>query len=129
MLDIKENVGKPKERLWKYCLSVKKLLWPFKWYIGFYLIYISLFVRELITPPAENDPIFNAEATSNDWSYESQRVYIGSLKLDIIIIILIFLLGLSNVKNHPKIAKLIFLSPWIMTFANLILSIWEEIFG
>ncbi len=50
MLNIKENVGKPKERLWKYCLSVKKLLWPFKWYIGFYLIYISLFVRELIAP-------------------------------------------------------------------------------
>ena len=47
-------------------------------------LYISVCQR-INSPPAENDPIFSAEATSNDWSYESQRVYIGSLKLDIII--------------------------------------------
>lgn len=90
---------------------------------------MSLFVRELINPPAENDLIFGAEATSDYWNYESQRVYIESLKLDIIIIILIFLLGTSNMKNHPKIAKLIFLSPWLVALLNLMLSIAREILG
>ena len=129
MLNIKENIGKQKERLWKYCLSVKELLWPFKWYIGFYFVDIYLWVHELINPPSKDDIIFKAEAFHDAWNYTNQKVYIESMKLGLIISCLIFLLGISNMKNHPRIAKLIFLSPWIMTLANLFLSIWEEVFG
>ena len=76
-----------------------------------------------------DDIIFKAEAFHDAWNYTNQKVYIESMKLGLIISCLIFLLGISNMKNHPRIAKLIFLSPWIMTLANLFLSIWEEVFG
>lgn len=34
--------------------------------------------------------------------------------------VLIFLLAISNIKNHPKIAKFIFLIPWIQVCFNFI---------
>lgn len=129
MLDIKEAIGSYKTRLWKYYLSLSELLWSFKWYVIFYLVYVSLVVMELMNPPAANDPIFRCEETSDAWNYESQRVYIGSLKIGLYSDILLFLLAASNMKNHPKIAKFLFLWPYLSMFFGLISSIWEEMYG
>lgn len=87
-----------------------KLIWQFKWYVGLYLIYFIINICSLFNIPAADDKIFHTEATSQLWSYTNQEVYIGSLRLEIIILSLLFLLGTSNMRNHPILAKLIFLS-------------------
>ncbi|MBQ8677054.1 MAG: hypothetical protein IJ529_01130 [Alphaproteobacteria bacterium] len=90
-----------------------RLLWSFKWYVGLYLLYCTINIISLFDIPAADDKIFHAEATSQAWAYANQEVYIGSLRLEIIILILLFLLGTSNMRNHPLLAKAIFLSPWV----------------
>ena len=97
-----------------------KLLWSFKWYVGLYLLYYVINIISSFNIPAADDKIFHAEATSQIWSYTNQEVYIGSLRLEIIILSLLFLLGTSNIRNHPKIAKFIFLLPWIYATFRLI---------
>lgn len=69
--------------------------------------------------PAADDKIFHMEATSQIWSYTNQDVYIGSVRLEIIILSLFFLLGMSNMRNHPKIVKFIFLLQWIYATVHL----------
>ena len=90
-----------------------KLLWSFKWYIGSYLLYYIIYIIALFDIPAADDIIFHTEATSQIWSYTNKEVYIGSLRLEIIILSLLFLLGISNIRNHPWLAKIVFLSPWV----------------
>ena len=106
-----------------------KLLGQFKWYIVGYLIYYSMFIVEYLKPPAADDNIFHAEATSQIWSYTNQEVYIGSLRLEIIILSLLFLLGTSNMRNHPRLAKIIFASPWIVMLLGIIVIICEWLWG
>ena len=77
-------------------------------------------IISLFDIPTADDKIFHAEATSQIWSYTNQEVYIGSLRLEIIILSLLFLLGTSNMRNHPKIAKFIFILPWIYATIRLI---------
>lgn len=96
-----------------------KLLWQFRWYIGLYLIYFIINISSLFNIPAADDKIFQTEATSQLWSYTNQEVYVGSLRLEIIILSLLFLLGTSNIRNHPKIAKFIFILPWIYAIIRL----------
>ena len=90
-----------------------KLLWSFKWYVGLYLLYYIINIISLFDIPVADDKIFQAEATSRIWSYTNQEVYIGSLRLEIIILSLLFLLVTSNMRNHPLLAKIIFFSPWV----------------
>lgn len=101
-------------------LDTFKLLWSFKWYVGLYLLYYIISIISLFDIPAADDKIFHAEATSQIWPYTNQEVYIGSLRLEIIILSLLFLLGTSNMRNHPKIAKFIFILPWIYATVRLI---------
>ena len=96
-----------------YVLSVMQLLKPFVWYIGFYGFYFFLVMVDYFNPPAEDDPLFGSVATLDSWNYINREVYVESQKLGILIDVLIFLLATSNIKNHPKIAKFIFLIPWI----------------
>ena len=96
-----------------------KLIWQFKWYVGLYLIYFIINISSLFNIPAADDKIFHTEATSQLWSYTNQEVYIGSLRLEIIILSLLFLLGTSNMRNHPKTAKFIFILPWIYAAMRL----------
>ena len=37
----------------------------------------------------------------------------GTIALAVIIFVLLFLLATSNMRNHPKIAKCLFLFPWL----------------
>ena len=106
-----------------------KLLWQFKWYIVGYLTYYSIFVLEYFNPPAADDPILNYEYTRGAWNYINQEVYIHSMKLYSIIDTLIFLIGTSNMRNHPLLAKSIFLSPWIGMLLGMIVIICEWLCG
>ena len=106
-----------------------KLLLQFKWYIVGYLIYYSIFIVEYFNPPAADDPILNYEYTHGAWNYINQEVYIHSMKLYSIIDTLIFFIGTSNMRNHPKIAKIIFLSPWIVMLLGTFVIICEWLWG
>ena len=96
-----------------------KLIWQFKWYAGLYLIYFIINIGSLLNIPTADDKIFNTEATSQLWYYTNQEVYVGSLRLEIIILTLLFLFGTSNILNHPKISKFVFILPWIYAAMHL----------
>lgn len=98
-----------------------KLLYKFKWYIASYLIYFIINICSLFNIPAEDDKVFHTETASQLWSYTNQKVYIGSLKLEILILILLFFIGTSNMRNHPLLAKTIFLSPWMYMIICLVM--------
>ena len=106
-----------------------KLLWQFKWYIVGYLIYYSIFIVEYFNPPAADDPILNYEYTHGAWNYINQEVYIHSMKLYSIIDTLLFFIGTSNMRNHPLLAKIIFLSPWIVMLLGTFVIICEWLWG
>ena len=106
-----------------------KLLWQFKWYIVGYLIYYSIFIVEYFNPPAADDPVLNYEYTHGAWNYINQEVYIHSMKLYSIIDTLIFFIGTSNMRNHPLLAKIIFLSPWIVMLLGTFVIICEWLWG
>ena len=106
-----------------------ELLWQFKWYIVGYLIYYSIFIVEYFNPPAADDPILNYEYTHGAWNYINQEVYIHSMKLYSIIDTLIFFIGTSNMRNHPLLAKIIFLSPWIVMLLGTFVIICEWLWG
>ncbi|MCQ2734994.1 MAG: hypothetical protein MJ212_03475 [Alphaproteobacteria bacterium] len=106
-----------------------KLLWSFKWYVGLYLLYYIISGYTLIAIPAENDPVLNYEYTRGAWNYINQEVYIGSMKLYFTIDTLIFLIGTSNMRNHPLLAKIIFASPWIVMLLGTFVIICEGLFG
>ena len=109
-----------KEKIRQTMSQTFKLLWSFKWYVGLYLLYYIINIISLFDIPVADHKIVQAEATSRILSYTNQEVYIGSLRLEIIILSLLFLLGTSNIRNHPKIAKFIFLLPWIYATFRLI---------
>lgn len=106
-----------------------KLIWQFKWYVGLYLIYYIISCYTLIDIPAENAPILNYEYTRGAWNYINQEVYIGSMKLYFIIDTLIFLIGTSNMRNHPLLAKVIFASPWIVMLLGTFVVMYEWLFS
>ena len=106
-----------------------ELLWQFKWYIVGYLIYYSIFIVEYFNPPAADDPILNYEYTHGAWNYINQEVYIHSMKLYSIIDTLIFFIGTSNMRNHPLLAKIIFISPWIVMLLGTFVIICEWLWG
>ena len=112
--------SKMRKKAKAYVLSVMQLLKPFVWYIGFYGFYFFWVMVDYFNPPAEDDPLFGSVATLDSWNYINREVYVESQKLGIFVDVLIFLLATSNIKNHPKIAKFIFLIPWIQACFNFI---------
>ena len=107
--------------------ETKKTLWPFKGVILFYWLLAFLPFYEWLNPPKKEDPIFKAEATREVWNYSSQEVYVASLKLECIIVVLLFFLATSNIKNHPKLARLLLLFPWFYALFSLIRIIFLDI--
>ena len=107
----------------KHIVETAKLLWSFKWYISVYLMFVIMMFDGYLNPPTKDSPIWNAEAMRGDWMYFNQEVYTGSFKQSIIIIILFFFIGTSNVRNHPLLAKIIFLSPLFALISGLIMGI------
>ena len=109
-------------------LETSRLLWQFKWYIAIYpLIFVAL-IHEYFYPPTPDNPIFGSDAMSSAWNYVNQEVYIGSLKNDLIFWLCYFLLGTSNMRNHPLLAKLIFLLPLAWGIFILIIEFIKSFF-
>ena len=109
----------------KQIIDTVKLLWSFKWYISVYLLFFLMMFEEYLNPPAANDKIFHAEATSQNWLYTNQKVYIESLKQGLMAITLLFFIGTSNMRNHPMLAKIIFLLPLFGLVIGLIIGIFQ----
>ena len=113
-----------KDKIKQTILETFKLLWQFKWYISVYLLWWSISFVEIFNPPAKNDHILNYEYTRGAWNYINQEVYVHSMKLWCVIDGLIFLIATSNMRNHPLLAKCIFLYPFIgMSLGLLVITI------
>ena len=95
----------------EHIVDTLKLLLDFKWYVALYLLFYFILIWGYLNPPIENDAIFNSEYTQGLWYYINQEVYICNMQDLLIEFFLLFLIGTSNMKNHPTLAKLIFLSP------------------
>ena len=108
------------EKIKQYFVDLKNLMWPFKWYILANIIIPLMVIHEYFFPPEADDPIFG-QGVGQPWNYANQELYIESAKFGIVICVLVFLLGTSNMRNHPRIAKLIFLSPWLFGVMHLLL--------
>ena len=100
---------------------------PFKWSVFFHLLYLFIWVLGYFNPPAKDDPILGYEYSKGAWNYINQEVYIGTYRLFLIIVILIFLLGLSNMKNHPKLARFILLYPWIFIALGFVFDLVKDL--
>ena len=109
----------------KYITETVKLIWSFKWHISVYLMFVIMMFDAYLNPPTKASPIWKTEATRGNWMYFNQEVYIGSFKQSIIIIILFFFIGTNNMRNHPLLAKTIFLSPLFALVAGLIVGMLE----
>ena len=109
-----------KVKIYERLQAIKTFIKPFKWYISFYILYFLILIKEYFYPPAKDDQIWSAQETMSAWNYQNQELYLESIKIDIGISILIFLLALSNMQNYPRLAKLILLYPWFMALWNII---------
>jgi len=83
-----------------------KLLWAFKWYIFPYILFYLLLLSFYISPSPKLYNIWIYES----WFVYSQSLFLALTKLMLIMFALLFLVGTSNMRNHPILAKLIFLS-------------------
>lgn len=110
----------------KHCLfETSKLLWQFKWYIICDIIIFGILLLEYLNPPAANDPIWGSEHVYGLWYYQSQQLYLQNCAYNLIIGVLLFLIGTSNMRTHPKLAKLVFLlivAPTLWAFIRNTLS-------
>lgn len=116
---------KIKSEIKETIISTYNLLKEFKWYVGLNLFFVILIADEYFNPPAKDDPIFSAEAFSQYWEYTNQEIYVETSRLLLIIYILWFLLATSNMRNHPRLAKLLFLMPLLDMFCGLISALFE----
>ena len=96
-----------------------KTLYSVKWYILFYWILGAVILHEYINPPAKNDAVFYAGVTPDKWIYTNQDVYVGSMGLYFVNYLVFFLFAVSNLKNHPKMARFLLLLPWISSLLSL----------
>ena len=81
-----------------------KLLLQFKWYIILYILFYGIILINYLFPSPKNYFLWF------DWCEYTQEIYLETTKLLLIIFLLLFFIGTSNMRNHPIIAKLIFLS-------------------
>lgn len=95
----------------QHVIQTSKLLWSFKWSVLIYWFYIGAHIAALFDVPAENSPIYNAEAISGDWKYTNPDVYLGCMELKLFNIGLIFLLAVAYMPKHSFLARLLLLLP------------------
>lgn len=89
-----------------------KLFWKFKWYITPYLLFYLFLLMDYLMPSKKNYCIWEDET----WYNYDLRIYVKITELMLIIFLLLFFVGTSNMRNHPWIAKCIFLSSlWFLT--------------
>ncbi len=90
-----------------------KLVWLFKWYVFMYLSCYIFLVIKLFNISADGVHTINSATHENMWIYTNTKVYEGHLHSILYQYFLLFFVGTSNMRNHPLLAKLIFLWPLI----------------
>ena len=83
-----------------------KLLWQFKWYILPYIAFYIVLLSFYLSPSPKQYNIW----TNEEWFVYDKYIYLALTKLMLVIFLLLFFVGTSNMRNHPILAKLIFLS-------------------
>ena len=83
-----------------------KLLWQFKWYILPYIMFYIVLISFYLSPSSKQ---YNIWINEECFVY-NKSIYLALTKLMLVIFLLLFLIGTSNMRNHPILAKLIFLS-------------------
>ncbi len=91
-----------------------RLLWCFKWYLLPYLLSYFVLLLLYLSPSPKNYCIW----WDKDWFEFSIPLYVAVTRLMLLIFVLLFLIGTSNMRNHPLLAKLVFLSGfyWLYVF-------------
>ena len=115
--------------IWKKIKTWWNAQYPFKAYIGWNLFLIYIFLYDLVIGAIEypeGHPIYGSEAMGRYWNYTNATVYFYSALRSTIIYILLFFLAMSNKDKHPKLAKFLFLFPWLMA---LIINLHELLFN
>ena len=109
------------EKIKKFAQAIKqntfetfKLLKQFKWSIFIYVLFYAILLSFYLSPSPKQYCIWNNE----DWFEFSSPLYLAITKLMLIIFALLFLVGTSNMRNHPVFARIIFLSAfyWLYVF-------------
>ena len=100
--------------------AIQTFIKPFRWYVAFYMLEPLILLETYFYPPAKDDPIWGAQATMSAWNYQNQELYLEGVKIDLQFSVLIFLLALSNMRNYPRLAKLILLSPWLIALLDML---------
>lgn len=83
-----------------------KLILQFKWYILPYIMFYIVLISFYLSPSPKQYNIWINE----EWFVYNKFIYLALTKLTLVIFLLLFLIGTSNMRNHPILAKLIFLS-------------------
>lgn len=99
---IKQQTGVMKNSI----TETLKLLLQFKWSILPYMIFYIVLVSFYLSPSPKQYNIWMNET----WFVYGKTLYLALTKLMLVIFLLLFLVGTSNMRNHPILAKLIFLS-------------------
>lgn len=101
-----EKIGQAIQGIKQSIAETFKLLRQFKWYIAVYLLFYLRLLMNYLMPCSKNYAIWINEP----WYTHEIPIYLALTELMLILFALLFLVGTSNMRNHPWLAKLIFLS-------------------
>ena len=104
-------------------IETLKLLFRFKWYVLVYLIFYFILYLNYLMPSPKNYFLWDS------WCVYDKQIYLAVTKLLLIIFALLFFVGTSNMRNHPRLAKFIFISPLLFGIINLVYAIIQDLFG
>lgn len=94
-----------------------KLLGQFKLYILLYMLFYMILLSFYLSPSLKHYTLFRETL----WAEYSLPLELAFRELDLTIFALLFLVAISNMRNHPTLAKVIFLSS--LFFSALFLEI------
>lgn len=114
---LKEIIKQQTDIIKKSITETLKLLWQFKWYILPYIMFYIVLVSFYLSPSPKQYNIWMNEV----WFTYDKTIYLALTKLMLVIFLLLFFVGTSNMRNHPILAKLIFLSS--LFFGSVFLEI------
>ncbi len=106
MVDFQEKIKQVAKDVKNRVTETLKLLWQFKWYVLPYLLFYLILLSFYISPSPKQYNLW----TNEEWFVYSQDIYLALTKLTLIVFALLFFVGISNMRNHPILAKLVFLS-------------------
>ena len=103
---LQEKIKQMTQNVKKVIIETSKLFWQFRWYIFPYFAFYIVLLSFYLSPSPKQYNIWMNE----EWFIYSQDIYLALTKLMLVIFLLLFFIGTSNMRNHPLLAKLIFLT-------------------